>query len=140
MPRSALALRLSLAAAVVVMTTLAASSAVPVSALSQAKNDKVYVPDRDAGLTLPIVVGEVKPTYTAAAMQAKIEGSIFMNIVVLASGRVGDVTVTKSLDAEHGLDQQAVNAARQWTFKPGTKDGQAVNVEVTLEMTFTLRK
>ena len=140
MPRSALALRLSLAAGIVVMATLAASSAVPVSAASQAKSDKVYVPDRDAGVTPPSVMTEVKPTYTAAAMQAKIEGSIFMNIVVLASGRVGEVTVTKSLDKEHGLDQQAVNAARQWTFKPGTKDGQAVNVEVTLEMTFTLRK
>ena len=97
-------------------------------------------PNRDGDLTLPIVETEVKPTYTAAAMQAKIEGSIFMNIVVLASGRVGEVTVTKSLDAEHGLDQQAVDAARQWTFKPGMKDGQAVNVEVTLEMIFTLRK
>ena len=140
MPRSALALRLSLAAGLVAMATLAASSAVPVSAASQAKSDKVYVPDRDTGLTLPIVATEVKPKDTAAAMQAKIEGSIFMNIVALASGRVGEVTVTKSLDQEHGLDQQAVTAARQWTFKPGTKDGQAVNVEVTLEMTFTLRK
>ena len=140
MPRSALALRLSLAAGIVVMATLTASSAVPVSAASQAKSDKVYVPNRDGDITLPIVASEVKPKYTAAAMQAKIEGSIFMNIVVLASGRVGDVTVIKSLDQEHGLDQQAVDAARQWTFKPGTKDGQAVNVEVTLEMTFTLRK
>ena len=82
----------------------------------------------------------MKPKYTAAAMQAKIQGSICMNVVVLASGDVGDVTVIKSLDQEHGLDQQAINAARQWKFEPGTKDGQAVNVEVTLEMTFTLRK
>lgn len=140
MPRSALALRLSLAAGIVVIATLAASAAIPVNAASQAKSDRVYVPNRDGDLTLPIVETEVKPTYTAAAMQAKIEGSIFMNVVVLATGRVGEVTVTKSLDTEHGLDQQAVNAARQWTFKPGTKDGQAVNVEVMLEMTFTLRK
>jgi TonB family protein len=140
MPRSALALRLSLAAGIVVMATLAASSALPVNAATPAQSDKVYVPNRDGDLTLPIVETEVKPTYTAAAMQAKIEGSIFMSVVVLASGRVGDVTVIKSLDQEHGLDQQAVDAARQWTFKPGTKDGQAVNVEVTLEMTFTLRK
>ena len=140
MPRSILALRLTVAAGIVVMATLAASAAVPVSGASQAQSDKVYVPSRDEGLTLPIVASEVKPKYTAAAMQAKIEGSIFMNIVVLASGQVGDVTVIKSLDQEHGLDQEAVTAARQWTFKPGTKDGQAVNVEVTLEMTFTLRK
>ena len=139
MPRSTLALRLSLAAAIVVMATLSASSAVPLSAISQAKSEKVYVPDRDSGLTLPIVESEVKPVYTAKAMQAKIQGSIWMTVVVLASGRVGDVTVVQSLDREHGLDQQAVDAVRQWTFKPGTKDGEAVNVEVTIEMTFTLK-
>ena len=140
MPRSALALRLALAAGIVVIATLMTSSAVPVSAAPQPKSDKVYSPDRDTGLTLPVVVTEVLPKYTGAAMQARIEGSVWMTIVVLANGRVGDVTVIKSLDQEHGLDQQAVSAARQWTFTPGTKDGQAVNVEVTLEMTFTLRK
>ena len=139
MPRSTLALRLSLAAAIVVMATLSASSAVPLSAISQAKSEKVYVPDRDSGLTLPIVESEVKPVYTAKAMQAKIQGSIWMTVVVLASGRVGEVAVVQSLDQEHGLDQQAVDAMRQWTFKPGTKDGEAVNVEVTIEMTFTLK-
>ena len=47
MPRSALALRLSLAAGIVVMATLAASSVLPVNAATQAQSDKVYVPNRD---------------------------------------------------------------------------------------------
>jgi TonB family protein len=38
-----------------------------------------------------------------------------------------------------GLDQQAVDAARQWTFKPGTKDGKPVAVRVHIELTFTLK-
>ena len=38
-----------------------------------------------------------------------------------------------------GLDQQAVKAAKQWRFRPGTKDGKAVAVSVTLEMRFTLK-
>lgn len=60
--------------------------------------------------------------------------------VVLPNGTVGDVTVVKSLDDEHGLDEQAIRATRQWQFKPGTKDGKPVAVEVTIEMTFTLKK
>ena len=50
-----------------------------------------------------------------------------------------DVSVKRSLDPTYGLDQQAVKAARQWKFKPGTKDGKAVPVRVSLEMTFTLK-
>jgi TonB family protein len=46
--------------------------------------------------------------------------------------------VKQPLDAVHGLDDAAVEAARQWTFKPGTKDGKAVDVEVTLSFKFTL--
>jgi protein TonB len=82
----------------------------------------------------------VLPTYTPAAMQAKIQGTVWLKVTVLASGEVGEVTVTRSLDKEHGLDDQAVSAARQWKFSPATKDGKPVAVEVTVEMTFTLKK
>jgi TonB family protein len=89
------------------------------------------------GVTLPAVVKEVHPTYTRKAMDEGIQGHVALKVVVLDSGKVGDVSVTKSLD--EGLDQQAVNAAKQWEFKPGTKDGKAVAVEIALEMTFTLK-
>jgi len=45
--------------------------------------------------------------------------------------------VLRSLDPR--LDAEAIAAARQWTFEPGTKDGKPVRVEVTLEMTFSLK-
>jgi protein TonB len=91
------------------------------------------------GVTLPVAVRAVKPEYTAAAMQAQIEGKVLLDVVVLNDGKVGEVTVNDSLDMEHGLDTQAVEAARQWLFKPGTKDGMPVAVRVALEMTFTLK-
>jgi TonB family protein len=91
------------------------------------------------GITLPEVVREVKPVYTPEAMQAKIQGSVFMQAVVLPSGDVGDVRISRSLDAEYGLDQEAIKAMKQWEFKPGTKDGAPVAVEVTVQMTFTLK-
>ena len=49
-----------------------------------------------------------------------------------------DVRVTRSPDEE--LDQEAVKAARQWKFKPGTKDGRPVAVQVNIELTFTLKR
>jgi protein TonB len=94
---------------------------------------------KDEGVTLPSVVSEVKPVYTQAAKDAKIQGEVQMAVVVNADGAVGDVNVTKSLDTQYGLDQAAVDAARRWTFKPGTKGGKAVPVQVDLMMRFTLK-
>jgi TonB family protein len=47
--------------------------------------------------------------------------------------------VTRSLDGVLGLDQAAIEALEQWRFKPGTKDGKAVDVHVHVELTFTLK-
>ena len=95
--------------------------------------------DPGNGVSLPTVVTSVKPQYTPQAMAAGIEGTVVLRIVVQADGKVGDVGVDTSLDAELGLDKQAVSAAKQWTFTPGTKDGKAVAVRVHVEMTFTLK-
>ena len=54
-------------------------------------------------------------------------------------GSVGDVQVVRSLDPTFGLDQEAIKAARQWRFAPGTRLGEPVPVLVTIELTFTLR-
>jgi protein TonB len=81
----------------------------------------------------------VKPSYTAQAIANGIQGSVLLTAIVLANGTVGEVTVTRSLDATLGLDAQAVLAAKQWLFNPGMKDGVAVAVRVTIQMTFTLK-
>jgi len=100
----------------------------------------IYEAKPGSGVTLPVVVREVKPRYTQAAMKAKIEGTVWVSCVVNRDGDVTDVKVTKSLDAEYGLDQEAVNSAAQWKFKPGQKDGKPVAVRITIELTFTLKK
>jgi protein TonB len=92
-----------------------------------------------AGVTCPRVLREVRPNYTRAAMQAKIQGSVVLKIVVRPDGSVGEVQVVKSLDSIHGLDEEATRAARQWRFAPGVRDGQPVSVQTSIELTFTLR-
>jgi TonB family protein len=70
-------------------------------------------------------------------MRDGVQGSVKLECVVLPDGTVGDVRVTEPLHSD--LDAEAVRTLRQWTFKPGTKDGVAVPVQVEVEMTFTLR-
>ena len=72
-------------------------------------------------------------------MRAGIQGHLSLAADVLETGVVGDVEVIESLDQVYGLDDQAINALRQWRFEPGTKDGKPVTVRVDVEMTFTLK-
>jgi periplasmic protein TonB len=89
--------------------------------------------------SMPTVVREVKPDYTAEAKQRGIQGTVELSVVVNDDGTVGEVKVTRSLDDKYGLDEQAVMAMKKWQFKPGTKDGKPVAVEVTVEMSFKLK-
>jgi protein TonB len=91
------------------------------------------------GVVLPRLVRDVKPQYTADAMRAKVQGTVLLECVVMPDGSVGKVQVIRSLDSTFGLDQEAIKAARQWRFTPGTRFGEPVAVLVTIELTFTLR-
>jgi protein TonB len=91
------------------------------------------------GVTLPRVLHEERPQYTSDAMRAKVQGTVLLECVVRPDGSVSDVQIVRSLDPTFGLDQQAVAAARKWRFAPGTRQGEPVAVQITIELTFTLR-
>lgn len=91
------------------------------------------------GVTSPRIIREVKPSYTGEAMRARIQGLVTMEAVVMPDGSVGNVQVTKSLDANFGLDKEAIKTVKQWRFEPGRRLGQPVPVLIVIEMTFTLR-
>lgn len=105
-------------------------------AAEQARPDPIYKIGEE-GVKAPSVIREVKPKYTADAMRRKVEGSVEVDAVILADGTVGDVTVKRSLDPE--LDEEAVAATKQWRFRPGTRDGHPVAVQVFIELTFRLK-
>lgn len=100
-------------------------------------DDRVYAPGN--GVTLPVVVKEVRPTYPPAAQSARVGGAVVLESVVLPNGSVGSVKVVKSLNAKQGFDRAAVDAMKRWQFKPGLKDGKPVPVRITTELTFTAR-
>lgn len=76
-----------------------------------------------------------QPSYTAAALQAGIEGKVRIQITVDETGRVTDVRVLAGLG--HGLDEAALAAARQAVFEPAVRCGKPVSATFTVSMRFT---
>jgi protein TonB len=92
-----------------------------------------------SGVSFPTVLREIKPAYTSDAMRLKLQGSVELEILILADGTVGDVKVTKSLDRTHGLDEAAKAAARDWLFQPAKdREGRAVAFRAPLVLDFRL--
>ncbi len=88
------------------------------------------------GVVLPRLMRQTHPKYTPEGLRARIAGVVELQVVVGADGRVRNARVTKSLDTEYGLDEQALLAAREWVFAPGTFNGKAVPTTVVLQMEF----
>ena len=105
------------------------------TSIAQTEPAQVHKPGD--GVTMPTLVKEVKPSYTADSLRARVEGIVRVECVVNTDGTVGDVRVIKPL--EPSLDAEAVKAVKQWQFRPGSRDGKPVRVQVEVELSFTLR-
>jgi TonB family protein len=88
------------------------------------------------GVTPPSVIHKVEPEYTEEAKADRIEGQVVLEVEIMIDGFAQNIRVKRSLDP--GLDLSAVNALSRWQFKPGTKDGQPVNVAAVIEVNFHL--
>lgn len=84
----------------------------------------------------PQLASQVQPSYTSEGRQANVEGVVKLEISVDDAGRVTSVRVLKGLG--FGLDEAAVAAAKQWTFKPATRCGKAVPYVVKPAVRFQL--
>src|SRR3954466_15602202 len=84
-------------------------------AVAGAQSKPVYRIGQD-GVKSPVLTREVKPTYTKAAKDRGLQGTVELALVVQSDGVPSDdIKVTKSLDPE--LDEQAIIAVRQWRFR-----------------------
>jgi TonB family protein len=82
------------------------------------------------------VLSKPEPSYTEAARQAGVEGTVVLRGVFSSDGEVIHLEVIKALG--YGLTTQAVRAARQIKFQPATKDDKPVSMYIQLEYNFNL--
>jgi protein TonB len=88
------------------------------------------------GVSAPQLLFKKEPEYSEEARKAKYQGTVVLAIVVDASGRATNLQVIRSLGL--GLDEKAIEAVKQWKFKPGYKDGKPVAVQAQIEVNFRL--
>ena len=72
--------------------------------------------------------------YSEAARKALLSGVVQLQIVVDQNGDPQNLKVTRSLGM--GLDEKAIEAVKQYKFKPGLKDGKPVPVIISVEVAF----
>lgn len=90
-----------------------------------------------SGIEAPRLLREVKADYTEDARRRGVAGDVVLEIVVRRDGSVGDVKVMQGLAG--GLNDQAVQAVRQWRFVPARRQGVPVDVIVEVAVEFKLR-
>jgi TonB family protein len=84
----------------------------------------------------PTILYKEKASYTEEARQKKIHGTVILNAVFGADGKIGNIEVVRGLP--HGLSERAIAAARAIRFEPALKDGKPVSVKGNLEFSFNL--
>ena len=88
-------------------------------------------------VTTPLLLKPASPGYSEEARALKIQGEVFLGILITANGDVESVLVLQGLG--HGLDERAVEAAGKLKFSPPTRNGLPVSYWKRLTIEYNLR-
>jgi TonB family protein len=88
------------------------------------------------GVSAPVVLHSVDPEFSDEARRAKYQGVVVIQIIVDAQGNPVNPKVVRALGM--GLDEKAIEAVKQFKFKPAMKDGHPVPVMMAVEINFRL--
>lgn len=84
----------------------------------------------------PVLTYSVDPEFSEEARKAKFSGNVQVALVVDELGRPKSIRVERGVGM--GLDEKAVEAVRQYKFRPAMKDGRPVPVELYIEVNFQI--
>ncbi|MBV8437695.1 MAG: energy transducer TonB [Silvibacterium sp.] len=88
------------------------------------------------GVSAPQVIHAVDPDFTDEARRAKVQGVVSIQVIVDTHGNPQNIQVVRALGM--GLDQKAIEAVRQYKFRPAMYQGRPVPVRVVIDVNFHL--
>jgi protein TonB len=116
-----------------VVAAIVLALSVPMPAVSQAGGQQ---PIRVGGSAQQVnLVSQQRPVYPPEAKAARIQGLVQLQILIGKDGTVQNLTV---LTGPEELRQSAVDAVKQWAYKPTLLNGQPVEVITTVDVNYTL--
>jgi TonB family protein len=88
-------------------------------------------------VTRPELLKPAHPGYTDEARALKIQGEVLIGLLISSTGDVESAILIRGLG--HGLDERAIEGARQLKFSPATRSGIPISYWQKLSMGFYLR-
>lgn len=82
-----------------------------------------------------LLVSRVAPIYPPLARQARIQGTVILDILI---NKAGDVSNLKLISGHPMLAPAAIDAVKHWKYRPYEQNGQPVEIQTTVQVNFTL--
>ncbi len=86
-------------------------------------------------VTAALILNQTRPLYPALARQARIQGNVVLHAIIDKEGKVAQLEV---ISGHPLLVQSALDAVKQWRYKPTQLNGDPVEVDTTITVTFTM--
>jgi protein TonB len=99
---------------------------------------KVATPQRvrvSSGVSTGLLIRRVNPTYPPLARQARIQGQVVLHAVISKDGSIENLTL---VSGHPMLAPAAIDAVKQWKYKPYLLNGEPVEVDTEVQVNFTL--
>jgi protein TonB len=87
------------------------------------------------GVSQGLLIKSVPPVYPALARQMRIQGAVELLANI---GKDGSITAVKLLNGDSVLSHAAIDAVKQWKYKPYYLDDQAVEIQTQITVKFKL--
>jgi len=85
------------------------------------------------GVTQGLLIRKIQPPYPAIALAARITGVVELKAII---GKDGTIKELQALSGPPLLIPAAINAVKQWHYRPYLLNGEAVEVETSVTVTF----
>lgn len=86
-------------------------------------------------VTVASLVHKVPPTYPEKAVAARLEGSVVLHVII---GTDGTIMQVEPVSGDPALTEAALEAVKQWKYKPTLLNGSPVEVDTTITVDFRL--
>ena len=87
------------------------------------------------GVSQGLLIKKIQPTYPPNALRMRVEGPVLLLATI---GKSGNITAVKTLSGEPRLARAALEAVKQWRYKPYYLNGEPVEIQTQITINFKL--